>query len=204
MISKLISVLYCARVCVCVCACTAFFCRSPMFYFRRWQSKSCLLFCSVADYSPPTFSQLSLPISYFLDFPVVTMILLSRASLSFLWHLCQRNLLRAEVICSLRFWLSRPSLPSPAFDYQTCALSTPHTSRLISVLSDTSNIYGCLQLENATAPLVPGIPLFLRKGKMKFERKRKKKINYTASGFLISTGRTYQVKTKKVTVSYLP
>jgi hypothetical protein len=61
-----------------------------------------------------------------------------------------------------------------------------------------------LQLENATAPLVPGIPLFLRKGKMKFERKRKKKINYTASGFLISTGRTYQVKTKKVTVSYLP
>jgi hypothetical protein len=30
-------------------------------------------------------------------------------------------------------------------------------------------------LENATAPLVPGIPLFLRKGKMKFERKRKKK-----------------------------
>lgn len=120
MISKLISVLYCARVCVCVCACTAFFCRSPMFYFRRWQSKSCLLFCSVADYSPPTFSQLSLPISYFLDFPVVTMILLSRASLSFpltsvsaKFAACRSNLLSPLLIISTLFHLP-PSIIKPA------------------------------------------------------------------------------------------
>lgn len=102
-----------ARVCVCLCL-YSIFCRSPMFYFRRWQSKSCLLFCSVADYSPPTFSQLSLPISYFLDFPVVTMILLSRASLSFpltsvsaKFAACRSNLLSPLLIISTLSSISR-------------------------------------------------------------------------------------------------
>ena len=150
MISKLISVLYCARVCVCLCL-YSIFCRRihPCFIFdvgnRNLASFSfcCWLF------SP--FSQLSLPLSYSI-FPVVTMILLSRASLSFLWHLCQRNLLRAEEICSLRFWLSRPLFHLPPSIIKPAHF--PLSSRLISVLSDTSNIYGCLQLENATVPLV--------------------------------------------------
>jgi hypothetical protein len=117
MISKLISVLYCACVCVRACLCLySIFCRSPMFYFRRWQSKSCPFFVPLLITSP--FSQLGLPLFY----------LFSPLSI---WFFCLVLLFLSIDICVSEICCLQKKCALSAFDY----LDLPPISRLrLSIL----------------------------------------------------------------------